>query len=483
VTSCVLLLGKPLVLLLPWSDVLHQQACLLCDVCISFQGALRAAPKPFMPEFVTPDCSSRIVRGLAAPLWIITGLSLAVCGYESLQEAGSLPEAFQSISVANTEPFNLSSFALSLLLVRVLCCRSRCQHFCLGACRINVSSTSHEALLLSCADLQGASSVMRRQVRPEAQQSRWAHRKDLRPRFHRPRLCAAGVPHQQQLRAVGGGAADMGGRRESLAGPAAPGERHHARPQQHGIWRAPAHRACICATRCQAGACWCFCPIVGGEAHVELTCGGVVFHEPSQRGQMSTLSAPGDQCATAGLIQQPVPSLQGAQMRLFDACLQCIYLLAGRLVILILRGRATCWTLSSGDCRNLSIIYTKGVLTCHHDSFHLQADSWFPESEAELLDMVQRWVVAYSRSLQSHLREDGNVEAELQVCSMWRLTLSMRYEPRQRGCQPADVQPRVAGVLASAASWEKQDLPHSAVCQRYGWCYRASCRSTSWQSW
>ncbi len=60
------------------------------------------------------------------------------------------------------------------------------------------------------------------------------------------------------------------------------------------------------------------------------------------------------------------------------------------------------------------------TLTCHHDSFHLQADSWFPESEGELLDMVQRWVVAYSRSLQSHLREDGNVEAELQVCSMWR---------------------------------------------------------------
>lgn len=86
----------------------------------------RAAPSLSCLNSYTPACSSRIVRGLAAPLWIITGLSLAVCGYESLQEAGTLPEAFQSISVANTEPFNLSSFALSLLLVRVLCCRNRC---------------------------------------------------------------------------------------------------------------------------------------------------------------------------------------------------------------------------------------------------------------------------------------------------------------------------------------------------------------------
>ena len=44
-----------------------------------------------------------------------------------------------------------------------------------------------------------------------------------------------------------------------------------------------------------------------------------------------------------------------------------------------------------------------------------QAESWFPEAESELLELLQRWTVAFSRSLQTHLREDGDIEAELQV--------------------------------------------------------------------
>ena len=36
--------------------------------------------------------------------------------YESAHEAGQLPAGFPSVSIVNTDPFNLSSFALSLLL-------------------------------------------------------------------------------------------------------------------------------------------------------------------------------------------------------------------------------------------------------------------------------------------------------------------------------------------------------------------------------
>jgi predicted membrane chloride channel (bestrophin family) len=60
---------------------------------------------------------SRIVRGLAGPLWFVVIVSVGVGTYESVREAGLLPVYLPSISVTNTAPFNLSSFALSLLLV------------------------------------------------------------------------------------------------------------------------------------------------------------------------------------------------------------------------------------------------------------------------------------------------------------------------------------------------------------------------------
>lgn len=65
-----------------------------------------------------PACSSRIVRALAAPLLLVALLATAVGAYETAREAGRLPAAFPSVSIVNTDPFNLSSFALSLLLVR-----------------------------------------------------------------------------------------------------------------------------------------------------------------------------------------------------------------------------------------------------------------------------------------------------------------------------------------------------------------------------
>lgn len=44
----------------------------------------------------------------------------------------------------------------------------------------------------------------------------------------------------------------------------------------------------------------------------------------------------------------------------------------------------------------------------------VQAESWL-DQEDDLLDMVKRWTIAFSRSMQVHLREDGDLEAELKV--------------------------------------------------------------------
>jgi hypothetical protein len=44
----------------------------------------------------------------------------------------------------------------------------------------------------------------------------------------------------------------------------------------------------------------------------------------------------------------------------------------------------------------------------------VQAESWI-DSEDDLLDMVKRWSIAFSRSMMVHLREDGDLEAELKV--------------------------------------------------------------------
>lgn len=38
-----------------------------------------------------------------------------------------------------------------------------------------------------------------------------------------------------------------------------------------------------------------------------------------------------------------------------------------------------------------------------------------PAAEGELLDMAQRWTVAFSHALQVHLREDGDLATELKV--------------------------------------------------------------------
>lgn len=59
---------------------------------------------------------SSLVRGLAQPLLSVAGVSTLVCMYEDLLAEGAFPENFPSFLMP-TAPFDLTSFALALLLV------------------------------------------------------------------------------------------------------------------------------------------------------------------------------------------------------------------------------------------------------------------------------------------------------------------------------------------------------------------------------
>jgi hypothetical protein len=68
----------------------------------------------------------------------------------------------------------------------------------------------------------------------------------------------------------------------------------------------------------------------------------------------------------------------------------------------------------------------------------VQAETWLVSADDELLDMVKRWTIAFSRSMQVHLREDGDLEAELKVrffqglgcgvCFTWSLSCQVRLK-------------------------------------------------------
>ncbi|PSC67989.1 Mitogen-activated kinase 14 isoform A [Micractinium conductrix] len=62
------------------------------------------------------DLPSKVL-GLAGPLLYVFVISLAVATYETLAEMGRLPRPWASFNIANNAPFQLSSCALSLLLV------------------------------------------------------------------------------------------------------------------------------------------------------------------------------------------------------------------------------------------------------------------------------------------------------------------------------------------------------------------------------
>lgn len=47
--------------------------------------------------------------------------------------------------------------------------------------------------------------------------------------------------------------------------------------------------------------------------------------------------------------------------------------------------------------------------------FVLQALTFVPGNEPELVDMFKRWSIAYSKTLMCHLREEGDVKAELEA--------------------------------------------------------------------
>ncbi|KAF5842146.1 Bestrophin, RFP-TM, chloride channel-domain-containing protein [Dunaliella salina] len=61
--------------------------------------------------------SSRIIRALAGPLASVALTSTIVCTYETLRSQGILPPEFPSILMPNNTPLQLTSFAVSLLLV------------------------------------------------------------------------------------------------------------------------------------------------------------------------------------------------------------------------------------------------------------------------------------------------------------------------------------------------------------------------------
>ncbi|DBA73418.1 hypothetical protein WJX77_011203 [Trebouxia sp. C0004] len=55
-----------------------------------------------------------------------------------------------------------------------------------------------------------------------------------------------------------------------------------------------------------------------------------------------------------------------------------------------------------------------GVTNRSRDIFR-QALTFVPGNESELVDMFKRWSIAYSKTLMCHLREEGDVEAELEA--------------------------------------------------------------------
>uniref|UniRef100_A0A7S3QPU7 Uncharacterized protein n=2 Tax=Eukaryota TaxID=2759 RepID=A0A7S3QPU7_DUNTE len=61
--------------------------------------------------------SSRIIRALSGPLASVALTSALVCTYETLRSQGVVPAEFPSILMPNNTPLQLTSFAVSLLLV------------------------------------------------------------------------------------------------------------------------------------------------------------------------------------------------------------------------------------------------------------------------------------------------------------------------------------------------------------------------------
>jgi len=66
---------------------------------------------------ITSMFDSRIIRAVYGPLTRVIFTSLVVCTWETCRAQGVLPQEFPSITMPNTLPLGLTSFAISLLLV------------------------------------------------------------------------------------------------------------------------------------------------------------------------------------------------------------------------------------------------------------------------------------------------------------------------------------------------------------------------------
>ena len=56
----------------------------------------------------------------------------------------------------------------------------------------------------------------------------------------------------------------------------------------------------------------------------------------------------------------------------------------------------------------------------------MQAITYVPAEEDELVDMYKRWTIAYSRTLMCHLREDEDLAKVLEVCFATHLVACVR---------------------------------------------------------
>jgi predicted membrane chloride channel (bestrophin family) len=93
-----------------------------------------------------------------------------------------------------------------------------------------------------------------------------------------------------------------------------------------------------------------------------------------------------------------------------------------------------------------------GAVTNRSRDLVRQAESWMAVADDDLLDMVNRWMIALPRSMMVHLREDGDLEAELK---------DILTEPELRALLAAQHRPNYVMSVISTAIEEAQ-VPDAA---------------------
>ena len=62
------------------------------------------------------------------------------------------------------------------------------------------------------------------------------------------------------------------------------------------------------------------------------------------------------------------------------------------------------------------------------DAYALQALTFIPGAEPQLVEMFKRWGIAYSKTLMCHLRDDHDVRHELQVHPIFHLKAAVALD-------------------------------------------------------